>query len=548
MKKSISLLLCLLIVGGAAVTAGGAQTPQTEFLTYPAEALTAFDEAMLLRGAEDDLFIGNAGYEGETGLFLSPYYTCTVNNQIAPVYASMCYDYDLDICVLQSFCTLWVTPNTPLQITLNASVAVEDAAVLPARRNTACTVSGNAVTFAVNKCGSYTVLIHKGDQRYVFTMFVKDYTDEAAEIRTLKSRYGEDKVKVYPKGYYEAEYLDAAAYDAVYFERGSFFHATHKYKIRDEETINSLAPRRAFFDFSGKQNGVVTGYGTFDFTALDRKEREGITVSGCNGTTVEGLCLLNCPSWTFIAYGCTDVSVRDITVTGYRTNSDGINICGCSDVTVSDCFVRTGDDAFSVKTTNTLFAAKDITFENNVAFSSKARCYGITGEVYAPIQRIRFTACDVIWRNATWDNDRVYALAVAAEMGGAHIDTVIFEDIEIYHDTGRPLACLVYGDDITDCRITGVVFRNVAMNGAMKGKLCTGRNLSVKDKILYHIARLLNRLFPANPISPWLASKAESTNYMDVTFENIIYNGKVITKQNMNRCMKLAGNVDVNVK
>lgn len=547
MRKITGLLLCLLLLWAVPAAAEAEETPKTEFLTYPPEAITAFDEAMLQRGAEDDLFKGNVGYE-ETGLFVSPYYTCTVNGQTAPVYASLCYDYERDLCVLQSFCTLWVTPGTPLEVVLNAAVPVQSGVILPSRRGVDCDARDNTVSFCVNKSGSYTLLINGDDQRYVFTLFVKDYTDEAAEIRALKEKYGEEKVKVFPKGRYDAEYIDVSSYDAVYFERGSFFHAVHRYEIRDEEAMNSLPPRRAFFEFSGKQNGVVTGFGTFDFTPLDRKEREGALVQYCSGCTVEGLCLLNCPSWTFICYGCTDMTVRDITVTGYRTNSDGLDICGCSGVTVSDCFVRTGDDAFSVKTTNTAYEANDITFHDCVAFSPKARCFGITGEVASDIHRIRFTACDVIYRNAVWDHDRVYALAVAAETGTGSIDTVVFEDIEIYRDTGRPLACLVYGTDITNCRITGVTFRNIAVNGQLKGKLCTSRSLSFGDKVLFGLARFLNRLFPGNPFSALLKSWAADTNYISAAFENVTFNGKPLTGRNVNRYLEIEGNADIEVK
>jgi hypothetical protein len=70
--------------------------------------------------------------------------------------------------------------------------------------------------------------------------------------------------------------------------------------------------------------------------------------------------------------------------------------------------------------------------ENCVGWSNKCRCFGITGEVYAPIENVTFRGCSVLYRNATWDNNRVSALAVSVEYSGQPIKNVVFEDIDIY--------------------------------------------------------------------------------------------------------------------
>ena len=64
-------------------------------------------------------------------------------------------------------------------------------------------------------------------------------------------------------------------------------------------------------------------------------------------------------------------------------NSDAFAICNSIDVQVTDCFARTGDDMFEVKTLGGVDTAvsRDITFRRCQAWGSKARCFGIIGEI-----------------------------------------------------------------------------------------------------------------------------------------------------------------------
>jgi len=71
----------------------------------------------------------------------------------------------------------------------------------------------------------------------------------------------------------------------------------------------------------------------------------------CCGVRVESLTLRNSPCWTCFFHGCRDVHVHSLTIDNPvdGLNTDGIDIDCCSQVTVSDCIIRTGDDGITLR-------------------------------------------------------------------------------------------------------------------------------------------------------------------------------------------------------
>lgn len=71
----------------------------------------------------------------------------------------------------------------------------------------------------------------------------------------------------------------------------------------------------------------------------------------CRGVRVEGPSFVDSPGWTFWFIDCEDVAIHRIRVTGCQQmiNNDGIDLDGCKRVTISDCFLRTGDDCIVVR-------------------------------------------------------------------------------------------------------------------------------------------------------------------------------------------------------
>ena len=459
------------------------------------------------------------------------------------MYAAMCYDGGPDRGVLSSFVYLFVSDFADgIALELDRGAAVENAVVLPSTLGASASVSGSTVRFIADKTGVYTCLINDDCMLDAITVFVRDCPNEAEEIAAYRERYGADRVKVFPAGRYDLDYIDANNCNALYFCRGAYICATHLYDIRAEGDASN---RPGFLNFFNKTDAVIDGFGILDFNRLDRNEISYINIHYCTDCTVEGLLCLNPAGWNFTAYADNGLTVRDIAVFGYRTNSDALNICGCENVTVSDCFARSGDDSFSAKTTNTEHALRHVRFENCVGWSDKCRAFGITGEVYSPIEDVVFTDCAVLYRNATWDNNRVCSLAVSVEYGGADITDVLFENIEIYHDTGRAIFVLITNKELRDCKIKGVVFHNVSYRADVKGRIASVIKPSAGEKVRLWFFRLFKQTLPFGWFDGKLERQPVNGNEIEVTFDNVTANGHKLNRFNFGRYFTTSGNEDL---
>ncbi|MBR5426713.1 MAG: hypothetical protein IK118_00060 [Clostridia bacterium] len=540
--RLIALLVAAVLLCGAFPVAGAASAPEFEYLTCPEDAISPFEDAILDRASGGDDLLSNRGYE-ETGLYVSPYWTCRASGTAVPVYAAMCYDGVPNRGVLNSFVYLFVRDFADgIELELDRGETLKNAVVLPKSLGAASEVRGSTVRFTADKTGVYTCLINDDCLLDAITVFVRDCPDEEAEIAAYRERYGADRVKVFPAGRYDLDCIDASGCDALYFRRGAYICATHLFDIRAEGDVSS---RPAFLDFYNKTGAVIDGFGILDFNRLDRNEISYINITHCTDCSVEGLLCLNPAGWNFVAYACDGLNVRDIAVFGYRTNSDALNICGCENVTVRDSFARSGDDSFSAKTTNTEYDLKHVRFENCVGWSDKCRAFGITGEAYSPMEDVVFTDCAVLYRNATWDNDRVCSLAVSVEYGGADITDELFENIEIYRDTGSAIFVHITNKELQNCKIKGVVFRNVNYTEDVKGRIASVIKPSDGDKIRLWFFRLFKQILPFG----WLDGKLEQPpvngNEIEVTFDNVTANGCKLTRASFTRFFTTSGNEDL---
>lgn len=550
MKKSIKITLSFflaVIISLCGIAAVSAEAESSfDYLSYPDEAVTDFRSEILNRISSGDDYISNQGYD-ETSLYISPYWSLEIDGKKVPVYATAVYDFKLNRGVVQSFQYIYVeNESCMLDISASCSEKIRNICVLPESLGCKAETNKNTAQTCIKKTGTYTFLINNDSQEYALTLFVQKSRDEETEIESYKKQYGEENVAVYEKGVYCLDSVPTDR-DVIYFRKGSYISANHLADICTAEDAQNHT-QTPFMELNSKNGAIVTGCGTFDFTKIDRQERTLINVNFCQNTTVENLILLNPNSWTVTAYGSENCELKNITVFGYRTNSDGINICGCDSMKISGCFCRNGDDCFSAKATNTEFECHDIEFSDCIGWSNKARCFGITGEVERDIYNVMFKDCAVIYRNATWDNDRVASLAIAVETGSGKVHDVTFEDIEIHRDEGRPIYCMVYGEGITDCTVSNVSFNNIRYSAEEKIKISSERTISRKGIFSSKVVRFLEKIKFGNVFKK-LISRLENnydiSNSVDVKFENVFTKNTRLKKINQNRFFIVQGNAQI---
>lgn len=475
-----------------------------DVLEYPAEAVKTLEEwgvteEELKSRADSDkeLYESAQGYEDVNGIVISPYYTAKIAEKDVPVYAATVFLGETQYGELHSFSEVYLDEGE--EFTLNIELyskdfRIKNAICLPESLGVDAVCSDGVMTASISDFGIYTFLFNNASQGNAFTLFVRERVDEEAEIAAYKEQYGEENVYVVESGLIETPYACFAGEKdyVVYMKQGAYVLAQHAYDIMSEEDenncvepeaigLNSLGLTRfPFVNFYNCDNIKFVGRGVLDLSHLDRRERRGLVFSQCNNVEVEGIKIVNSPEWSFITYLCDNFSIKDVDIFGYRQNSDAFAICNSTNGTIERCFARSGDDLFDVKTIGGPLDSKaeNIKFTDCVAWGGKARCYGIHGEVNRPIKNITFKDSAVICRDATWNNNRVASLAVIIELAEGSIDGVTFDNIEIFRDDGRAMACVVFTEEIGDMETTpiynftadNIVFKNITYNAAMKSK------------------------------------------------------------------------------
>jgi hypothetical protein len=106
-------------------------------------------------------------------------------------------------------------------------------------------------------------------------------------------------------------------------------------------------------------SGQISGQSGYWFIPWLNRERqpvpfdrpkETVLFKRCASVRVEGIRIVDPPYWTLVFDECDGVGVRGVTVKVLDgPNADGIDVCSCCDVTISDCRLHVFDDAICLK-------------------------------------------------------------------------------------------------------------------------------------------------------------------------------------------------------
>ncbi len=95
---------------------------------------------------------------------------------------------------------------------------------------------------------------------------------------------------------------------------------------------------------------VTAGIGDGPVDPFTRRPHQMIIFSQCKNVVVENVVISKSPFWTLHLADCDGVTIKGVKIWNSleTPNSDGIDITSCSNVNVSDCDIRAGDDAIAI--------------------------------------------------------------------------------------------------------------------------------------------------------------------------------------------------------
>ncbi len=195
--------------------------------------------------------------------------------------------------------------------------------------------------------------------------------------------------------------------------------------------------------------------------------------------TVSGITIIDAPCWTLSFHECENVKVTGLTIdTDLNVpNDDGIHLCSCKGVMISDCHISSGDDCIALSCiTNWDKPCEDVVITNCVLRScSKAI---VIGYIYSVIRNVTISNCIIKESNrglCIMCNDAC-ALVENVHISNLIVDTRIRAGN--WWGNGEPIFMMALRHDehlpasqkpnrTTDCAI-----RNIQINGVT----CMGEN------------------------------------------------------------------------
>ena len=153
-----------------------------------------------------------------------------------------------------------------------------------------------------------------------------------------------------------------------------------------------------------------------------------VEFDNCVNVKVRDVLLTNAAGWTLHTFNCDQVHINGIRLINnlYGPNSDGIDVTGCTNVMISDCYIKTCDDAVCLKTTEDSNELSNVTVTN---CTMQTTCVALKfGETSKDMRDVTFSNCIITKSSRAFG---IYAL------WGGDIENVIIDNIVC--NTNAPL-------------------------------------------------------------------------------------------------------------
>ncbi len=289
--------------------------------------------------------------------------------------------------------------------------------VVPRTAGITPTVDGRTVRFRMAEPRPLTLLLDGQDTEPLHLFTHRPETDVPApdDPNVIYFGPGEHWVDTIPVRSGQTVYIDGAAIVRGVLPAGA--------KGLRGGVLNLVSYSGSLINVSNAHDVCIRGRGILDGTLLPHPALNLILLAGSQRVRVEGLTLRNAANWHLPIVDCDDVTVTGLCGLSGRLNSDGINCVSSRDVHVHDCFMRSHDDTFAVKSCAPGRTSERILYERCVAWNDWGFALGVTYETRADIRDVRFADCDVIFA-------RNWPIGVHAT-DGSTIEDIRFEGISV---------------------------------------------------------------------------------------------------------------------
>ncbi len=169
---------------------------------------------------------------------------------------------------------------------------------------------------------------------------------------------------------------------------------------------------------ASEAHGIFIGGGGVLEAAIRHPSGEGvraIVLDHCREAVVDNLTITNGHHWMLSVGACENVRIKNTRQFSRGGGTDGIDIVGSRGVTVSDCFLRNGDDNFAIKALNV----------KSGAYPGQSSAGNYRGDWDAAVGEILIERC------AIYNDHGGTAMEIGYETRTERIANVTFRDIDV---------------------------------------------------------------------------------------------------------------------
>ena len=448
--------------------------------------------------------------------------------------------------------------GAPVTITVTSPAAITDYQLSPKRHELAETVEGNTISFTVRK-PSYLVLEISGQERLFIFIDPAEQTKPTpadANVTDVSTLAGIDNTGVGDMTDILQAAIDAASgapRNIVYVPAGTY--ATEELYLKDNMTLylaegavlkniqTSLLSHpegltkiegcsRGFIMMAGVTNAHLAGRGTIDANGaqLQPNKQFAVKIENSSDCTVDGIISRDSAFWNTLIYRSNNIKITNYKVVNNRLNNewnetDGVDFDNCTNSSLYNAFLYTGDDCMAVKsddvpdgstiidpkvdpTEGEYISVNRISHERVVCYSGSSACKVGTKTMGETMSNISFKDVDVV--------QAIRALVIDA-VDTARIQGTVFEDIRIEDTSGQLISFNMDPEEIFWRPVVGA---------------CT-----VSDVTVSNVTADVNKeCFIGGNKHNWEGLTAENDPFFDqefmiesVTFSNFTIGGNLIT-------------------
>ena len=265
-------------------------------------------------------------------------------------------------------------------VEVESAKAFERALVRPLSKKISVTADGNKVTLTLSKPGQYCLELD--DEHTCLNLFYNPAKKFCSE---------KEYTKYYGPGIHVEGLVKLQSGDRVYIDKDAIvWGGIYGMDVEDV---------------------VIEGYGMVDGCMLSRTNlhyRSTFMLHNCRNIKVDGIILSDSPFWVCAMYNCENIEINNLKITGqWRYNTDGIDICNCRNVSVTNSFIHAFDDVITLKglghyDASTIDVVENIRIDNCIFWCGWGRSIEIGIETFDKAHRhISFTNCDLIHNSAS---------------------------------------------------------------------------------------------------------------------------------------------------